>query len=80
MEHSIYGGEIDPRAAQIASLTIGLTRRQVSVDLGVVLSTLNKWVKAFSGKASPIGPNQNLVRENDRLRRERCILKEGRQV
>ena len=34
-------------AARIA-LTSGLTRRQVSADLGVGLSTLNKWVKAFS--------------------------------
>jgi transposase len=37
-------------------------------------------VKAFSEKVSPIGPDQNLVRESDRLRRENCILKEEREV
>ena len=40
------------------------------------LSTLNKWVKAFSEQALPAGLYQNLVRENDRLRREIRILKE----
>jgi transposase len=29
---------------------------------------------------APIGPDQNLVRENDRLRRENRILKEVRKV
>jgi transposase len=33
--------------ARIA-LTSGLTPRQISADLRVGLSTLNKWVKAFS--------------------------------
>jgi transposase len=31
--------------------TSGLTRRQVSSDLGVGLSTLNKWVKMVSDEA-----------------------------
>jgi transposase len=66
-------------AARIA-LTSGLTRRQVASDLGVGLSTLNKWVKALSEEAGPAGPNQDLVRENDRLRRENRILKEEREV
>jgi hypothetical protein len=33
-------------------------------------------VKAFSEKASPTGPDQNMVRENDRTRRENHLLKE----
>jgi transposase len=37
-------------------------------------------VKAFSEEASPTGPDQNLMRENDRLRRENHILKEEREV
>jgi transposase len=66
-------------ASRIAP-TSGLTRRQVSADLGVELSTLTKWVKAFSEEAALAGPDQNLVRENDRLRRENRILEEKREV
>jgi transposase len=39
-------------AARIA-LTSSLTRRQVAADIRVGLSTLNKWVKAFSKKSVP---------------------------
>jgi hypothetical protein len=35
--------------------------RQISADLGVGLSTLKKWVNAFSKKAMPAGPDHNLV-------------------
>jgi transposase len=66
-------------AARVA-LTSGLTHRQVSADLGVELSTLTKWVKAFSEEAALAGPDQNLVRENDRLRPENRILEEKREV
>ncbi|MEM7642078.1 MAG: transposase, partial [Pseudomonadota bacterium] len=38
-------GEFRQDAVRIA-LTSGLTRRQVASDLGVGLSTLNKWVTA----------------------------------
>jgi transposase len=64
--------------ARIA-LTSGLTHRQVSADLGVGISTLTKWVKAFSKESALAGPDQNLARENDRLRRENRILKEKRE-
>jgi transposase len=74
-----HSDEFKRDAARIA-LTSRLTRRQVSADLGVGLSTLNKWVKAFSEEASPTGPDQNLMRENDRLRCENRILKEEREV
>jgi transposase len=74
-----HSDEFKRDAARIA-LTSSLTCQQVSADLGVGLSTQAKWVKAFSEEASPIGPDQNLVRENDRLRRENRILKEEREV
>jgi transposase len=74
-----HSDEFKRDAARIA-LTSGLTRQQVSADLGVGLSTLNKWVKAFSEEATPAGPDQNLVRKNDRLRRENRILKEEREA
>jgi len=38
------------------------------------------WVKAFSDETSPVGPDQDLLRENERLRRENRILREEREV
>ena len=58
----------------------GLTRRQVASDLGIGLSTLNKWVKMVSDEVGPADPDQNLLRENERLRRENRILKEERDL
>ena len=54
----------------------GLTRRPVASDLGIGFSTLNKWVKAVADEAGPPDPDQNLLRENERLRRENRILKD----
>ena len=68
------------RDAVRIALTSGLTRRQVSTDLGVGLSTLNKWIKVFGEDAVVTGPDQDLARENERLRRENRILKEERDV
>ena len=62
-------------AVRIAQ-TSGLTKRQVASDLGVGLSTLNKWVKMVSDEAGPPDPDQSLLRENERLRRENRILKD----
>lgn len=74
-----HSDEFRRDAVRIA-LTSGLTRRQVSADLGVGLSTLNKWVKAFDEEAIVSGPDQDLAQENERLRRENRILKEERDV
>ena len=70
-----HSDEFRRDAVRIA-LTSGLTRRHVSADLGVGLSTLNKWIKVFGKDAVVSGPDQDLVRENERLRRENRILKE----
>ncbi len=64
-----HSDEFRRDAVRIA-LTSGLTRRQVSTDLGVGLSTLNKWIKVFGKDAVVSGPDQDLARENERLRRE----------
>ncbi len=66
-------------AARIA-LTSGLTRKQVASDLGVGLSTLNKWVTAHRDTDGVSDKDLDLARENERLRRENRILKEEREI
>ncbi|MFQ6550550.1 IS3 family transposase [Aestuariibius sp. 2305UL40-4] len=60
------------------ALTSGLTRKQVASDLGVGLSTLNKWVTAHRDADLVSDKDLELARENERLRRENRILKEER--
>ncbi len=66
-------------AVRIA-LTSGLTRRQVASDLGVGLSTLNKWITAHRDTDVVSDHELDLARENERLRRENRILKEERDI
>ena len=66
-------------AVRIA-LTSGLSRKQVAADLGVGLSTLNKWVTAHRYTEVVSDKDLDLARENDRLRRENRILKEEREI
>lgn len=66
-------------AVRIA-LTSGLTRRQVSSDLGVGLSPLNKWIKNHGDEGLVDTADADLLRENERLRRENRVLKEEREV
>lgn len=65
------------REAVRIALTSGLTHKQVSSDLGVGLSTLNKWIKTFRDDDAPSLPDNDLVKEVKRLRRENRILKEA---
>jgi len=66
-------------AVRIA-LTSGLTRKQVADDLGVGVSTLNKWITAHRDTDVVSKEDVSLARENDRLRREVRILKEERDI
>ena len=66
-------------AVRIA-LTSGLTRKQVAEDLGIGMSTLNKWITAHRDNDVVSKEDLSLTQENDRLRRESHILKEKRQV
>lgn len=66
-------------AVRIA-LTSGLTRKQVASDLGIGLSTLNKWVTAHRDTDVISDKDLDLARENERLRRENRILKEEREI
>jgi len=66
-------------AVRIA-LTSGLTRKQVASDLGVGLSTLNKWITAHRDTDVVPKEDLSLAQENERLRREVRILKEERDI
>ena len=66
-------------AVRIA-LSSGLSRRQVADDLGVCMSTLNKWVTAHRDTDVVSPEDLELARENERLRREIRILTEERDI
>ena len=66
-------------AVRIA-LTSGLTRKQVADDLGVGMSTLNKWITAHRDTDVVSKEDLDLAKENDRLRREVQLLKEEREI
>jgi len=66
-------------AVRIA-LTSGLTRKQVADDLGVGMSTLNKWITAHRDTDVVSKEDLSLAQENDRLRRENRLLKEEREI
>ncbi len=66
-------------AVRIA-LTSGLTRRQVAADLGIGMSTLNKWITAHRDTDVVSTEDLSLAQENDRLRRENRILREEREI
>ncbi|GAA6207105.1 hypothetical protein NBRC116601_03980 [Cognatishimia sp. WU-CL00825] len=61
-------------------LTSGLTPKQVASDLGVGLSTLNKWITARRDTDGMSKEDMSLAQENDRLGREVRILKEERDI
>ncbi len=66
-------------AVRIA-LTSGLTRREVADDLGVGMSTLNKWTTAHRDTDVVSKEDMSFAHENDRLRRENRLLKEEREI
>ena len=74
-----YTDEFRRDAIGIAT-TSGLTRRQAASDLGVGLSTLNKWVTAHRDTDVVSPEDRELARENERLRRENRILKDMRRI
>jgi transposase len=66
-------------AVRIA-LTSGLTCRQFADDLGIGMSTLNKWITAHRDTDVVSADDRALARENEQLRREIRILKEERDI
>jgi transposase len=73
-----YTDEFRRDAVRIAT-TSGLTRPQVSSDLGVGLSTLNKWVQKHQHDDLMSGPHEDVEKENIRLRKEVRLLREERE-
>ena len=58
--------------------TRGLTRPQLSSDLGVGLSTLNKWVQQHQHDDLMSGLHEDVDKDNTRLRKEiRLLCEEG---
>lgn len=66
-------------AVRIAPTT-GLTRREVADDLGVGMSTLNKWITAYRDTDVLSKEDLGLTQENNRIRRENRLLKEEREI
>ena len=62
------------------ALTSGLIRKQVAGDLGVGMSTLNKWITAHRDTDVVSQEDRELALENERLRRENRILREERDI
>jgi transposase len=74
-----YSDEFRRDAVRIAT-TSGLTRSKVASDLGVGLSTLNKWVQKHQHDDLMSGPHEDVEKENTRLRKEVRLLREEREV
>ena len=74
-----YTDEFRRDAVRIAT-TSGLTRPQAAADLGVGLSTLNKWVQKHQHDDLMSGPHEDVEKENERLRKEVRLLREEREV
>lgn len=68
------------RDAVRISTTSGLTRPQIASDLGVGLSTLNKWVQKHQHEDLMSGPHEDVEKENSRLRKEVRLLCEEREI
>ena len=74
-----YTEEFRRDAVRIAT-TSGLTRPQIASDLGVGLSTLNKWVQKHQHEDLMSGPHEDVEKENSRLRKEVRLLCEERET
>jgi len=62
------------------ALTSGLSRKQIADDLGVGMSTLNKWITAHRDTDVVSYEDRKLSLENERVRRENRILREERDI
>lgn len=72
-------GEFRRDAVRIA-LTTGISRRQIADDLGIGMSTPNKWITTHGDTDVVSNEDRGLALANDRLRREKRILREKRDI
>ena len=68
------------RDAVSMALTSGLTKPQLASDLGVGVSTLNKWVQQHQHENLMSGLREDVEKENTRLRKENRLLHEEREI
>ena len=66
-------------AVRIA-VTSGLTLREAADDLGVGMSTLDKWITAHLDTDVVSKEDLSLAQESDWLRRKNRLLKEEREI
>ena len=62
------------------AISSGLTRPQVSSDLSVGLSALNKWFQKYQHDDLMSGPHEDLEKENAHRHKEIRLLREKREV
>jgi len=74
-----YTEEFRRDAVRMAT-TSGITRPQLSSDLGVGLSTLNKWVQQHQHNDLMSGSHEDVEKKNIRLLKEIQLLCEEREV
>lgn len=74
-----YTDEFGRDAVRI-TISSGLTRPQISSDLGIGLSTRNKWVQQHQHDDLMSGPHEDVEKENTRLRKEVRLLREEGEV
>ena len=70
-----YTDEFRRDAVRMATTSF-LTLPQLSSDLGVGVSTLNKWVQQYQHDDLMSGPHEDVGKENTRLRKEVRLLRE----
>ena len=68
------------RDAMRITTTSDLTRPPVSSDLGVVLSTLNRWFQKHQHDDLMSSPHEGVKKENIRLLKEVRLLRKERKV
>jgi transposase len=62
------------------ALTSGLSRKQVASDFGIGFSALSRWIKEERSQIIPSEPAIDLIQENEPLRKEVHMLRDGTMI